>query len=135
MKNSTFLSFTAPNEPDPKTWLCPERREQLLELTNTVKPLLLQAGLWRATLGYWVRDQVSREASWGTNDEESELKALEEHWRAKTPIENQNLSAEIIRAKLRVAPAAARWSREQWSHRLDSLFLESKEKLDRASAD
>ena len=80
------------------------------------------------------RDQVSREASWSTNDEENEQKALEEHW-PEEPLENQNLSAEIIRAKLRVAPAAASWSREQWSHRLDSLFLESRKSLTEQAAD
>ena len=38
-----------------------------------------------------------------------------------------------LRAKLRVGPAAARWCKEQWGHRLDSLFLQTKNQLDRAS--
>ena len=28
----------------------------------------------------------------------------------------------LLRAKLRVGPAANRWSREQWGHRLDFIF-------------
>ncbi len=125
--------LNGPTEPDPNTWLSEERLEELTQLTTSARRLLVQAGMWRATLGYWVREQASLEACWNEQDEKQKLNELENQWRAKTPPELQNLDPEILRAKLRVAPAAACWSREQWGHRLDSLFLQSKSKLDRAS--
>ena len=133
MVPSTTISLNVPSEPDPNLWLTDERREQLRQLTTSARPLLTQAGLWRATLGYWVREQASLQAKWDPLDEKECIDALEKKWRESTPSDRQNFDPLMLRAKLRVAPAAARWSREQWSHRLDSLFLQSKSQLDRAS--
>jgi len=44
-----------------------------------------------------------------------------------------HLTEAEVRAKLRVAPALARWSRQQWGHRVESLYLKRKALLDRAS--
>ena len=114
-------------------WVTQERLEELNRITAPARRLLLQAGLWRATLVYWVREQASLEANWDSQKEEQKLDELEKQWREATPSDQQKLEAGLLRAKLRVGPAAACWSREQWGHRLDSLFLESKSKLDRAS--
>ena len=114
-------------------WLTKERLGKLSDLTLSARPLLLQAGLWRATLGYWVREQASLEAYWDPQDEKQALDKLEEQWRAKTTTDGLSLDPEMLRAKLRVGPASARWSRQQWGHRLDSLFLQAKSQLDRAS--
>lgn len=133
MKPNTHLSLNAPTEPDPRAWLTEERLEQLMQLLTSARRLLLQSGLWRATLSYWVREQVSLEACWDSQDEQQQLEELERQWRAQTPSWRQSLDPDVLRAKLRVAPAAARWSRQQWGHRLDSLFLQSKSQLDRAS--
>ena len=133
MKTNAPVTVSAPTEPDPHAWLTKERLDELSDLTLSARPLLLQAGLWRATLGYWVREQASLEAYWDPQDEEQALDKLEEKWRAKTTTDGLNLDPEVLRAKLRVGPASAKWSRQQWGHRLDSLFLQAKSQLDRAS--
>ena len=56
------VSLNAPLEPDPHTWVTQERLEELRRITAPARHLLLQAGLWRATLVYWVREQASLEA-------------------------------------------------------------------------
>ena len=86
----------APTEPDPHAWLTKERLGKLSDLTLSARPLLLQAGLWRATLGYWVREQASLEAYWDPQDEKQALDKLEEQWRAKTTTDGLNLDPEYF---------------------------------------
>ena len=127
---------STPTEPDPKLWLTQIRRRQLIETTGAARALLQQAGMWRATLGYWVRWQASLEAKWAEDDEKEYLDNMAEKWNKKQREgENRfiNIDAAILRNKLRVAPAVERWSRDQWGHRLDSLYLQSKQQLDKAS--
>ena len=133
MKPIAPLSLNVPTEPDPCAWLTEERREQLVDITSSVRPLLQQAGLWRATLVYWVREQVSLEVCWEAEEEQKIIDELEKQWLSKSPPESKAFDRNALRAKLRVKPASARWSREQWAHRLDSLYLQSKSQLDRAS--
>ena len=83
MKTNAPVTVNAPTEPDPHAWLTKERLGKLSDLTLSARPLLLQAGLWRATLGYWVREQASLEAYWDPQDEKQALDKLEEQWRAK----------------------------------------------------
>jgi parvulin-like peptidyl-prolyl isomerase len=123
----------APFEPDPQRWLTPERRDLLWQQLGAGASLLRQGGLWRAALGYWVRWQASLEAEWPVDEEQASLEELEQQWLTKNSLEEAGLSAAELRAKLRVAPAVARWSRQQWGHRLESLYLRRKSQLDRAS--
>jgi parvulin-like peptidyl-prolyl isomerase len=123
----------APFEPDPRAWLTPERCDQLQQQLGASSPLLRQGGLWRAALGYWVRWQASLEADWPAEQEQAVLAELEQQWFAKHSLAEAGLSGAELRAKLRVGPAVARWSRQQWGHRLESLYLQRKSLLDRAS--
>jgi parvulin-like peptidyl-prolyl isomerase len=123
----------APFDPDPHVWLTADRRQQLIQQLGPGASLLRQGGLWRAALGYWVRWQASLEAQWPRDEEQSTLATLEQQWQAKHSPAEGGLSSDELRAKLRVAPAAARWSRQQWGHRLESLYLHRKGQLDRAS--
>ena len=133
MKTPLSLSSFTPTEPDPRTWLTDERRQQLTAKIGSAQPLLLQAGLWRATLCYWVREQASLEAKWDYEEEQNYLDKLERKWGEKKKDRISSLDPNLLRAKLRVGPAANRWSREQWGHRLDFLYLQAKSQLDRAS--
>ena len=133
MKTILSLSALTPTEPDPRTWLTDERRQQLTAKIRSARPLLLQAGLWRATLCYWVREQASLEANWDYEEEQTYLDKLELKWKEKDQGNSSSLDPCLLRAKLRVGPAANRWSREQWGHRLDFLYLQAKSQLDRAS--
>lgn len=122
----------APIEPDPTRWLNEARRNEIATQLANSRTLLQQAGLWRATLGYWVRWQASLEAKWAQEDEKACLDLLMKQWREKNT-DTSAISDDVLLEKLRVAPAAERWSREQWGHRLDSLFLQYKDQLDMAS--
>ena len=127
---------TTPTDPDPRHWLTKEKRSELLNQMSNARPLLQQGGLWRASLGYWVRWQASLEAQWPENEEEKCLNRLVQEWQEANKDNDskaKRLSDEMLRTKLRVAPAIEQWSREQWSHRLDSIFLKSKHLLDQAS--
>ena len=61
---------SVPTEPNPNSWLTDERRQQLIKDMSSSRPLLQQAGMWRAFLGYWVRWQASLEAKWPKDEEE-----------------------------------------------------------------
>ena len=132
MSNSTPTP-AAPFEPDPQHWLTPERLALLQQQLGSGATLLRQAGLWRAALGYWVRWQASLEAEWPADEEQACLEDLTQQWQAKHTLKVAGFSAAELQAKLRVGPAVARWSRQQWGHRLESLYLQRKSQLDRAS--
>jgi len=114
-------------------WLTPERWALLRRQFETSASILRQSGLWRATLGYWVRWQASLDADWPAEEEQLTLDQLVLQWQAKHNLEAAGLTTDELRAKLRVAPAVARWSRQQWGHRLESMYLHRKSQLDRAS--
>ncbi len=122
-------------EPDPEKWLTPQRLEQLNQQIEGSKKLLKQAGLLRAALGYWVRWEVSLEANWGQDEENTILDDLEKDWLEKSSQseQKQTYSDNELREKLRVSPGSLVWAREQWSHRLESIYLERKSQLDQAS--
>ena len=131
--SSTSPNRAAPSEPDPQEWLTLERRALLKRQFEPCAALLRQSGLWRAALGYWVRWQGSLDADWPAVDEQLVLDQLLQQWHTKHTLEAEGLTDEELRAKLRVAPAAAFWSRQQWGYRMESLYLQSKSRLDRAS--
>ena len=71
---------SVPTEPNPNSWLTDERRQQLIKDMSSSRPLLQQAGMWRAFLGYWVRWQASLEAKWPKDEEEICLDRLTKKW-------------------------------------------------------
>jgi len=131
--STTSTKPAAPSEPDPQRWLTPERLALLQGQLTSSASLLRQAGLWRAALGYWVRWQASLEADWPADQEQAFLDEQLEKWYAHHSLEAEGLTVEELRAKLRVAPAVARWSRQQWGHKVESLYLQRKNQLDKAS--
>lgn len=131
--NPSKPNLQVPAEPDPRQWLTQARLQCLEKQLGPAASLLRQAGMWRAALGYWVRCQLSLEAPWPAAEEQASLAALEEQWLAKHSLSDHGLSAAELRQKLRVDPAALRWCHAQWGHRLESLYLQRKSGLDRAS--
>ena len=127
------LFSSPPAEPDPSHWLSDTKLLLLEHHLGMCGPTLRQAGLWRAALGYWVRWQASLESVWPEDDEKVVMQQLEEDWLAKNSLREACLDIDELRSKLRVTPAVQLWSRQQWGHRLDSLYLQSKSMLDRAS--
>jgi len=130
---SESKAASIPLEPDPSDWLTTERRNEFKDIFGTAEAFLLQAGLWRASVGYWVRWKASLDAEWGAADEQKELSILMSEWKEKNKNETQIIDDNTLKAKLRVRPAIERWSKQKWSHRVDSLFLIHKSQLDKAS--
>ncbi len=120
-------------EPDPKRWLTKERRNDLHDQISCSRMLLKQSGLLRAFLGYWVRWQASLEAEWDAEAETEKINSLQKRWEERNSLSEESFTEEELRTKLRVNPASMIWAREQWGHRLESLYLEKKHQLDKAS--
>ena len=80
-----------------------------------------------------MREQASLEANWESQDEQQQLNELEKKWKEKKSFEGLYLTQDTLRAKLRVTPATKIWCREHWADNVDSLFLNSKSYLTRAS--
>ena len=127
------LFSVPPAEPDPSHWLSDTRLKLLEQHLGICAPTLRQAGLWRAALGYWVRWQASLDAVWPADEEKAVLVQLEDDWLSRNSLSEACLDIDELRSKLRVTPAVQLWSRQQWGHRLETLYLQSKSKLDRAS--
>ena len=127
------LFTVPPAEPDPSHWLSDTRLKLLEQHLGICAPSLRQAGLWRAALGYWVRWQASLDAVWPEDEEKAVLVQLEVDWLSRNSLNEACLDIDELRSKLRVTPAVQLWSRQQWGHRLETLYLQSKSKLDRAS--
>ena len=127
------LFSVPPTEPDPSHWLSDTRLILLEQHLGICAPTLRQAGLWRAALGYWVRWQASLDAVWPVDEEKAVLVQLEDDWLSRNSLSEACLDIDELRSKLRVTPAVQLWSRQQWGHRLETLYLQSKSKLDRAS--
>ena len=127
------LFSVPPAEPDPSHWLSDTRLILLEQHLGICAPTLRQAGLWRAALGYWVRWQASLDAVWPADEEKAVLVQLEDDWLSRNSLSEACLDIDELRSKLRVTPAVQLWSRQQWGHRLETLYLQSKSKLDRAS--
>jgi len=126
-------NLVAPLEPDPATWLTPERASLLLHQFAPCASILRQSGLWRAVLGYWVRLQISLEVEWFNEAKKPNIDELVIKWQEKNPEKAILLTDEEMRCKIRVPLAASLWSRQQWSHKLETLYLNSKNDLDQAS--
>jgi parvulin-like peptidyl-prolyl isomerase len=130
-------STPPPRDPDPDHWLMPERLQRLQQELGPSVGLLRLAGLLNQVLAYWVRVELAAEMatspSWPEQEREQEIDQREEAWLAKHDPASWGLGTAQLRKKLLVAPACDRWARQQWQHRLESLYLERKDQLDRAS--
>jgi len=126
-----------PSDPPICDWLTPQRLDRLSQDLDQAVELLLQAGLLPSVLQYWVRREIAEEIAssdaWPQNEQHAELEVLEQAWRAKHDPAALGLTDQLLRRKLLVAPGCRRWARRQWQHRLETLYLDRKQQLDRAS--
>jgi parvulin-like peptidyl-prolyl isomerase len=126
-----------PRDPDPEHWCSPERLERLKRELGASASLLTVAGLLPRVVEYWVRrelaEEMARLPAWPAEEREAELDELEQAWHAKHDGAARGLSPVQLRQKLLVAPGCSRWARMQWQQRLETLYLERKAQLDRAS--
>lgn len=117
--------------PEPRRWLANEDRlKRLSDEFSSSRNTLLQAGLYRPAVIYWVRKEVSLEFEWSSVEEENKiLDSLEEQWVSS----NSGPKPSYLREKLRVKPASISWAKSQWSNQLETFYLQQKDSLDQAS--
>lgn len=124
-------------DPSPDEWLTPERLWRLDQVLQQAAPFLAMAGLLAKALGYWIRlelaQEIAQDSSWPEAERLQELERLEREWRQHKDPSQLGLTDQQLKQKLLVAPGSLRWARRQWGHRLESLYLQNKQLLDRAS--
>lgn len=128
---------SAPRDPDPDLWLSPERLERLDHQLGSAVPLLRMGNLLNKALAYWVRLELASDlvasGGWPEQERQLELEELKEGWLQANDPAAWGLTEDQLHQKLLVAPACRRWARQQWQQRLETLYLERKDQLDRAS--
>ena len=123
----------APLDPDPAQWLSPQRLERLEVDLLAARPTLAVAGLLPRAVEMWLRQQLAAEAPWRPEARAAAIEAREVAWRDTANLEALGLLDSEVATKLAVAPGCHSWAEARWSHRLETLFLQRKEQLDRAS--
>lgn len=125
-------------DPAPDEWMNPERLQRLQACLGSNAAFLALSGLLAKAVDYWIRLELAEEAArstqhWPELDREAELEKLEQAWRTKHDPAQLGLTDQQVRLKLMVQPGCQRWARQQWGHRLETLYLERKPQLDQAS--
>ena len=123
----------APTEPDPKEWVEKRSKDLSLENLSKCKDFLEDAGIWLAALSHWTRLEVVKEVNWDEDTKANEIKSLENAWLEKNTLKNANISQDELRKELHIRAACSYWYRQHWEHRVDSLYLQKKKEIDRAS--
>lgn len=122
-----------PLHPSPDEWLIPSRLEALQVQISPVIRLLKLSGLYKSVLNYWVRLEVAQEISLSDNERSNLLADLKPKWLEKNPSLVDIFDDKDLETKLLASPSVAKWSEQQWGHRVESLYLKRKSTLDRAS--
>ena len=122
-----------PLDPDPTEWLSPSRLEQLQGDLLSARSTLAMAGLLPRAVNHWLRQQLAAEAPWSTESRQGAIDARESKWRASVDIDALGLLDNEVPLKLAIAPGCQCWAEAHWGHRLESLFLQRKSDLDKAS--
>ena len=123
----------APLDPDPPEWLSPVRLEQLEADLLQARSTLAVAGLLPRAIEMWLRQQLALEAPWSPDDRQQAIAAREPDWRSKVDPKSLGLHDSEVEYKLAVGPGCLIWAEARWGHRLETLVLQKKQQLDRAS--
>ncbi len=124
---------SVPLDPDPAEWLTPARLDQLLNDLGNARHCLAVGGLLRRVVESWLRQQLAAEAPWPQGEPEQQIEQRRGSWLAKVDPDALGLLEPEVAIKLAVAPGCHCWAEARWGHRLETLFLERKAQLDRAS--
>ena len=125
-------------DPLPQIWFSEERLTGLRSDFSPTIEFYRLSGLLNQALKYWIKleicnELISKDSLWPALEREAELEDLQSKWLQNHSLEELALDPSALRKKLLVKPATLRWARLQWEHRLESLYLEKKSKLDKAS--
>ena len=119
--------------PAPEEWLSHERLRLLEDQLGPARSSLAIAGLLAKAVELWLRQQLAAEAPWSAEERRAVIEARREAWLASPDPATQGLLDPELATKLAVVPGCLRWAEAHWGHRVETLFLERKEQLDRAS--
>ena len=130
MTNSTTLSL----KPSPGEWLSLERLKELETIFSSSLDLLNLSGQLNSSIHFWIRCKIADEAYhneeiWPVHERDSELRDLIDRWKS-TSTSDLQIKDSLLKQKLMIKPGCDRWSCWHWQYRVDSLFLDNKQKLD-----
>ena len=126
-------SNATPLDPDPAEWLTPARLQQLLTDLEAARACLAVAGLLPRAVEAWLRQQLAAEAPWPAGEPEQLVAERSSAWLAQVDPDRLGLLEPEVAIKLAVGPGCSHWAQARWGHRLETLFLQRKAELDRAS--
>ena len=118
---------------EPILWCDSKRIEEIKKIILNSRDLLVQAGLLRATLVYWVRQQVALEAIRGGLYEDKIDDEVIDKWKQENKAQAKTIEDDILRRKLTILPASMKWASYHWQGKLESIYLKEKAFLDQAS--
>ena len=125
-------------DPAADVWFTEERKSRLRRILGPASPILLLSGHYRSVFDYWIRSELSEEACsnpaiWPADERQQTLDAVKASWKEQHPNGHSYLTDEQIDLKLTINPGSQQWARYQWGHRIETLYLESKDQLDAVS--
>ena len=123
----------APAEPDPKEWIQERSKDPTLEKLSKSMDFLKDAGLWKAALSYWIKLEIVTGVNWDEKTQKNKIDFLENSWLQSNTLKKSKITKEELRKSLYDQAACSYWYHKQWEHRADSLYLQKKNTLDRAS--
>ena len=124
---------TVSDSPDVAEWLNPERLTKFDEVFGQTLPILRRSGAYVPLLKYWIREQISSEIADTSSISETSIESEIIAWRKKESKSLYKLSDVDCRLKVTLGPSCLLWAKNRWSHKVHSLYLENKSRLDKAS--
>ena len=85
---------------EPILWCDSKRIEEIKKIILNSRDLLVQAGLLRATLVYWVRQQVALEAIRGGLYEDKIDDEVIDKWKQENKAQAKTIEDDILRRKI-----------------------------------
>ena len=124
---------TVSDSHDVADWLNQERVSNFDEVFGKTIPILRRSGAYVPLLKYWIREQISSEIDDSSCMSEASFESEIIAWRKKESTSFYKLSDDDCRLKLSLGPSCLLWAKNRWSHKVHSLYLENKSRLDKAS--
>lgn len=124
MKETFTSSPEIPQDPDPNEWLTMERLSYLHNVLSPISPLLDKYGHLKSVLISWLDSEIYNDVI--NNFSDLSFKSSELCADVSLRSTDQEFSLILSQSKLL-------WAEQRWGHRLETLYLRNKNKLDKVS--
>ena len=114
----------AASHPVPQEWLTEDKTKELKQVFGPSYSILNQGNLLNSAVSYWIYSQVTKE--WINNNGKNYLDVLQplrEQWTLRNDPKKLGLSENELVNKLMIKHATKEWSRANWGHLGESLYL------------